>query len=166
MIPPAGIPDGWIDQGIIDTQRPVSPLLASDSLIQATIIDRIVEVILPTNNGHGDIQSQAPAAFRSCRGHYTGEQEQELIDRCASVTGTDHKHFPSITDRQGGHGYRRNYAHSSISSMTAMAFSRPCSTDPLHTWDCVYSKRHLEVPRLTASVNGLSVRYAENALTS
>lgn len=42
----------------------------------------------------------------------------------------------------------------------------PSSTDPLHTWDCAFSKRHLEVPRLTASVNGSSVRYAENALTS
>ena len=38
----------------------------------------------------------------------------------------------------------------------------PRSTDPLDTWDCVYSKRRLEVPRLTASVNGSSVRSAEN----
>ena len=33
--------------------------------------------------------------------------------------------------------------------MTAMAFSRPSSTDPLHTWDCAHSKRHLEAPRLS-----------------
>jgi len=51
-----------------------------------------------------------------------------------------------------------------FSSMMVMVFSRPTLTNPLHTWDCVYSKRHLEVPRLTASVNESSVRSAENAL--
>jgi len=51
-----------------------------------------------------------------------------------------------------------------FSSMTAMAYFRPSSTDPLNTWNCLYLKHHPEVPRLTASVNGSSVRSAENAL--
>jgi hypothetical protein len=55
---------------------------------------------------------------------------------------------------------------SSLMINLAAELAKVASTDPLHTWDCVYSKRHLEVPRLTASVNGSSVRYAENALTS
>ena len=53
-----------------------------------------------------------------------------------------------------------------FSFMTAMPFSQPSWTHPLLTWDCVYLKRHLVVSRLTASVNGSSARYAENAWTS
>jgi hypothetical protein len=48
-----------------------------------------------------------------------------------------------------------------FSSMTAMAYFRPSSTDPLNTWNCLYLKHHPEVPRLTASVNGSSVHCAE-----
>ena len=52
-----------------------------------------------------------------------------------------------------------------FSSMTAMALSHLNSTNLLHTWDCVYSKRHREVPRLTASASGSSVRSAEYVST-
>jgi hypothetical protein len=40
-----------------------------------------------------------------------------------------------------------------FSSMIAMASFRPSSTNLLRTWDCEYSGRPLEAPRLTASVN-------------